>query len=592
MSEQDPLQPLPEEVKRTETSLMLDEHFKQCSIPAGNTKAKAYELLKANTRVVEDAFVLDKSGFPEALEVRAGITSAEARHPASNGLRFALATPKTGPTRPRLIAFFGGDLAVQVATFEDRKGDRCNYIQIGQESTDAAIIMGTNDHSRLEYVYAIKALLSGDHSMEQLDLLSQIAIDELDKIDKDALHSQRLEAIYRKLSEQLQSTTLEMEPKLLLLADGEDTPSKWMMEGTFPDWNFPLPLGDGREAKLVLLQNCVQRSRLGTLALRGKPPTVGEGNFVLAIKTAQDIAVPLYTFSQADKTIYEGTSTMQPIDQAEINALQQLIYNANETDITVIHRELEAEKAAYSPEAVKERLDIAHKQASETKYPKVKQSYHAAYEHIVTAQAALEAFTGMPVSDHLYFPQPATREVCETFMQAPYRSLDLSDELTETIYVKGGVPKSFDHGLHGLIRTAELTRELQYAVTDSPFPTAKFIQQANIREKVTDALGEHQPPLNTLIARLDALTKQKRKPKYHGVYQGYRTPAGEVDFHVSAEISQKNGTYKLRMYLIPVGQEGKEEPGERFDGEISRVRPNTVSDDNAEDLHDLLKVVL
>src|SRR5690606_34141194 len=90
--------------ERTTTSFMLDEHFSECSMPAGNANALAHELIEEKPSIAQPAYVIDKSGFREEFVAKRFFQTVPTEHPESSGIRFALAV-STGDNRsPRLIA--------------------------------------------------------------------------------------------------------------------------------------------------------------------------------------------------------------------------------------------------------------------------------------------------------------------------------------------------------------------------------------------------------------------------------------------------------------------------------------------------------
>lgn len=599
--------------ERTTTSFMLDQHFSECSMPAGNANALAHELIQEKLSIPQQAFVIDKSGFREEFVARRFLTTAIVDHHESDALRFALATSLGENKSPRLIAFFNGDLAVQVAAFEIRDDDRCNFVQLGQEFRDESYIAHTNDHSRLEYIHAIKALLADNPNPKDLDLLTEFTLSEIDLIQQEPLGSERLAGIQRKLQEQIERARTT-KPVRIHLANGEDVPAQGMLETTFPDWDLAIPLSDGREISLVALQHCAPRSKLGSLMLRGKLRTTGQGNIILAAKTDEDIAVPLYEFSEHGTAVLDTFG--KPITRDEAATLQRLVENANDTRNRCIQVELEdAERKKIVSLGVliaKSNLGtLIDMHTDENLYDAILRSdpgededaYHTYFEmnirdpiehstnlrpHVDTVIAMLEngPDSAREVTD------PASKDVytlCKEFWEKPYGRVDLTSRLAN-IFVANGIPGSTADSFKPLICFAELTKELQDAATNPRWARVAFVQQTSIQEKISESIGKYQPKLDALKDRLAELSEISVGIA-RGKYVEYPTSTGKTNLDVSAEVSYKNGTYKLRLFLVPDGQQGKKDPLVRFDGEVSRVRANHIDNDEIDELLDLLKVI-
>ncbi len=629
--------------ERTTTSFMLDQHFTECSMPASNANALAHELIQEKLSVPQQAFVIDKSGFREEFVARRFLTTDIVKHPESQALRYALATSRGENKSPRLIAFFNGDLAVQVAAFETRKDDRCNFVQLGQEFQDENYIAYTTDHSRLEYIHAIKALLTDKYGAEELGLLTDFTLREIDLIQQEPLDSERLAGIQRKMREQIERARTT-KPIHIHLANGEDIPAQGMLETTFPDWDLSIPLSDGREISLVALQHCAPRSKLGSLMLKGKLRTIGQGNIILAAKTGDDIAVPLYEFSEHGTAVLDTSG--KPITRDEAATLQRLVENADDSNVWCIEKELDFAKSDYSREEVIVHLHSLLEKAEENKdtaeasistlmeigilarqdpkraahklmalkekeesredsekkaQQKLVDSHIQAAGHLATALRMLDPeypydlAPSNPNPFRRYFTSadpysPDVQSLCKEFHEKQYGTIDLTAKFEDIFRSTGESVFIHRRKLTKLIRVAELTKELQDTRTNPRHAHVAFAQQPSVQEKITTELGEHQPKLDALKDRLAELSEESSGVA-HGIYQEYPTSTGTTNLDVSAEVGYKNGTYKLRLYLTPDGQQGKKEPLTRFDGEISRVFPNNIDDDEIDELLDLLKVI-
>ncbi len=621
--------------ERTTTSFMLDRHFSECSMSASNVNSLAHEqLIEEKLSVPQQAFVIDKSGFGEEFAAQRFLATAAVDHPENKALRFALATSRGENKSPRLIAFFNGDLAVQVAAFETRQDDRCNFVQLGQEFQDKNYVAHTSDHSRLEYIHAIKALLNGSQNKDQLTLLADLATSEINLINPDALDIERTTSRHREANRQteaalIRTTEQAAEARLhtasickkvieqikearstrqrhIMLANGDDAPSKVMLETRFPNWT--LPLDDGRNVELVLLQASSLPTRVGALVLKQKPRGIGHGDITLAVKVKEDIAVPLYVFSKSGKYIHESDGN--PVSQEDLDVIQRAIQDANSTGITAIRNKIAYLKSetypidVYGINTELSFLKDKEQQALRGQDPFMVRWWGTAIEHTLTA---LEMLDPNARSNYRYYfgdsqkrqTRPEMKEVFEKFWQTPFGSAgpQVGDPvLSEIYYLDQEISKltRCKHPLRVPIIIAAHTKELQDALRNPKYAQVALLQHANTQEKIEATIGKYQPQLETLKSRLDTLS-QRKKTLAKGKYFNHPTSTGNTNLDVEVEIDYKDGMYKFFVYLTPDGQRGKKEPltrfGEKEGEEVYLTRPNTLDDDEIIALLDLLEVV-
>jgi hypothetical protein len=313
---------------------------------------------------------------------------------------------------------------------------------------------------------------------------------EIKPTEQELVGSEHLATAHRKLQEQIPRGTTEQ--TYIQLAGREDISPRAMLETTFPDWKFATPLDNGRDTKLVLLQFCPPRNKLGAFILGKGPRKIGRGNIILAAKTAEDTAVPLYEFSDTDDTIHDINGA--PITQDEATALRQLVESADDSMISCIHMELEAAKTEYSRREIRSRLKVLHELTPQDGLSCMREPYVRARTHLRVAWHALEVAAGLSTATKIRDSDDSNniKEVCEKFMQAPYGTLDLSKELSETMYAipLDNHPSFGGKVLGKLIRVTELTKEFEDANRDPRYPHIAFMQQTNVQQKITSALAE------------------------------------------------------------------------------------------------------
>ncbi len=299
---------------RTTTGLMLDLHY-ECNMPAADANEKAHILLETdnaprNLCVIGNGYV----GSPIQTVYSPLRSLPKLQHEYGTGLEYGLIADGESMDSPRLVAVFCDDLALPIANFERREDDRCSYVQIGQEMHDENFVLLSTDHSRLDYVEAIRELIEKRGRLDtNPSLLLELTQHEMSMRGTEitAELPARLRRAEVKLSANLcrlvsetvqnpawdewadhEECPLQLIKKPLLVQGGEAAP-KTMLLTIFPDWK--LTLTDGRPIQLALASNPPARRRF---AFRKRTSEQNQPNDISLIALdEQDVALTLLTFS-------------------------------------------------------------------------------------------------------------------------------------------------------------------------------------------------------------------------------------------------------------------------------------------------------
>jgi hypothetical protein len=188
-------------VERSYLDAFLSVNFNECNIAAANTAELAHKLMQEGTlldgvhtetlavpHLVGDDVSLDtfdvyslkiptaKSDIAEGDKGKAYIRNAartlNVEHTVlcSSEVRLVLmrshAVPDASPT---LAAIYNEDMAVPIASFEQRVDGQCSYVQIGPELDEDDLVV-TSNAPRSNYVEAIRSLFEFNAAIKQTEL--------------------------------------------------------------------------------------------------------------------------------------------------------------------------------------------------------------------------------------------------------------------------------------------------------------------------------------------------------------------------------------------------------------------------------------
>lgn len=161
--------------------------FDECSVPAAEAADYANRLAKEGE--VSTIFILDESQ-PYAAE--AHVYSLAARQQTDSGRPFEYVLYKCTPQSEEDLnpAYLGArvrnDVVLPLAMFARRDNEQCDYVQIGQEMKNEAIVATGNDQgTRKEIVVALRDMLQAEQQYYEQKANIYFSGDLRDKVSTD-----------------------------------------------------------------------------------------------------------------------------------------------------------------------------------------------------------------------------------------------------------------------------------------------------------------------------------------------------------------------------------------------------------------------
>lgn len=566
----------PENQPPTDISLDMDMHYKACWIPAGGAADVAYRLVEESPKMRQAPLLVhDYHGTPTVLTYVKGLKESKSKdynEPEQPSLILTTDPDK----KPRICAKLQNGVVVQVAAFERRDDDRCNFIQLGQEYSDDTYIFSPADHTRLDYVQAILELLKDRATDQQVALLQTFAEDEAKKLPSETIDDYKNKLLQERLLQACSERYAVRRPDTLI-ADTTDARTCTIEELLrFSSRDVAMP--DGRLANIVVYQEVIRKDNIGALAIRERVRRTKLGDVTFGVRLESGVVVPMYVFSSEGEQLQStqgdvATDTERDVVMRYLKKREKdhpVITDSlmfSQAHITLNNKNINQSYDQLKQFASGKAVDPSEQRKRELEFlaarllGRERESIEAAKEH---------GETGVQIARLCaHFDNFESTEEFAAHLRKFIGTQTLSSELSWYIQ--------------------EHVKRTQFEAALQKEPQRQFVRQPAVQEKVTEILGAHNPELDLLKERLAEIF-DPNEPMLTGKYIDYPFSFGKADVTVQAQVSMIGNTYKLHVSVIPDGLHGKGETQD-YQLEIHLAEPNGIKSSFATALADILTVV-
>jgi hypothetical protein len=248
-----------------------------------------------------------------------------------------------GPsTSPRLL-FLLGDIAMPIASFEQRVDGQCSYVQIGDEVHKDNIVAVPGD-TRTSSVEELRELLkiyesTQPYTQNQSNLPNSLTLDKHDRlkavIDEQVkkrgpeLLAKYSGAIRRTLTRLFEDQESESTRNLHFMDDGDGSAQELDVLVIEKFDNGENRTGNDRYARLALVRAKQKPTKKRRISLRKTSPETDDSEIRMVAITRDNIAVPMYSFTESQilkDSSDDGSHAAQAVSDAnELIVLRDIL---------------------------------------------------------------------------------------------------------------------------------------------------------------------------------------------------------------------------------------------------------------------------